>query len=115
MILERAAITVRDGEQEAFEAAFATARQLLDRSPGCASVQLVRGIETPTSYLLLVVWHRLEDHLDGFRNSPDFGQWRGLVGPFFAVPPEVEHFAFVAAAEPEGGPGPGPGPVHPPA
>ena len=111
MILERAAITVRDGEQEAFEAAFATACQLLSRSPGCASVQLVRGIESPTSYLLLVVWHRLEDHLEGFRNSPEFGQWRGLVGPFFAVPPEVEHFASVDTAEPQGDAGS----VRPPA
>lgn len=106
MILERAAITVQEGQQEAFEAAFATARQLLEGAEGCASVQLVRGIETPTSYLLLVIWRRLEDHLEGFRNSPDFGAWRGLVGPFFASPPEVEHFAYVDTAEPRRGAGP---------
>lgn len=106
MILERAAITVRDGDQEAFESAFATARQLLEGAAGCQSVQLVRGIETPTSYLLLVVWRRLEDHMEGFRNSPAFTQWRELVGPFFATPPDVEHFSYADTAKPREAAGP---------
>lgn len=106
MILERAAITVREGEQEAFESAFATARQLLQAAAGCESTQLLRGIETPTSYLLLVIWRRLEDHLEGFRSSPDFTEWRELVGPYFALPPEVEHFSYADMAEPRTTAGP---------
>jgi hypothetical protein len=28
----------------------------------------------------------------GFRQSPLFAEWRAIVGPFFAAPPNVEHF-----------------------
>jgi hypothetical protein len=35
----------------------------------------------------------------GFRQSPAFAEWRAIVGPFFAVPPTVEHFALVAKSE----------------
>ncbi len=38
----------------------------------------------------------LEDHTVGFRNSQAFADWRALVGPFFAAPPEVEHGAPLA-------------------
>lgn len=106
MILERAAITVRDGDQEAFESAFATARELLAAAGGCESVRLLRGIESPTSYLLLVTWRRLEDHMEGFRSSPAFGEWRSLVGPFFAEPPDVQHFSYADAIEPRDEAGP---------
>ncbi len=105
MILERAAITVRDGDQAAFESAFAGARRILEASPGCRSTQLLRGVEAPASYLLLVVWDRLEDHMATFRGSPAFTRWRELVGPFFAEPPDVQHFAPTDAGEPGEVPG----------
>lgn len=97
MILERASITVRDGDQAAFEAAFRAAREHLASAPGCASVRMLRGVEAPTSYLLLVTWATLEDHTEGFRGSPAYGRWREGVGPFFASPPDVEHFADIDA------------------
>jgi hypothetical protein len=34
----------------------------------------------------------VEDHMVGFRESELFTQWRGLIGPFFANPPEVTHW-----------------------
>jgi hypothetical protein len=27
---------------------------------------------------------------------PTFAEWRAIVGPFFAVPPVVEHFTLLA-------------------
>lgn len=39
----------------------------------------------------MVQWATLEDHTVDFRGSPDFAEWRALVGEFFASPPEVEH------------------------
>ena len=38
----------------------------------------------------------LENHTVDFRQGPLFAQWRAIVGPFFAVPPAVEHFELVA-------------------
>jgi hypothetical protein len=42
--------------------------------------------------VLQIFWDTLEDHTVGFRQSPLFVEWRAIVGPFFAVPPVVEHF-----------------------
>jgi hypothetical protein len=33
----------------------------------------------------------VEDHTVHFRGSPDFQEWRKLVGHCFASPPAVEH------------------------
>jgi hypothetical protein len=33
----------------------------------------------------------VENHTVDFRGSPDFAEWRKLVGHCFASPPEVEH------------------------
>jgi hypothetical protein len=36
-------------------------------------------------------WASVEAHTVEFRGSENFAEWRGLVGHFFASPPEVEH------------------------
>jgi hypothetical protein len=42
--------------------------------------------------MLALGWDTLEDHTVGFRESDLFVQWRALIGPFFANPPQVEHW-----------------------
>jgi hypothetical protein len=37
----------------------------------------------------------------GFRQSPQFTQWRALLGPFFAAAPVVEHYQAVSQGEAE--------------
>jgi len=48
----------------------------------------------------MIFWDTLENHTVDFRNSPAFGEWRAIVGPHFAVPPQIEHFTLVAKSEP---------------
>lgn len=97
MILEVVDIRIQPGQQAAFEqavrAGIATA---IAQAKGFSRYELRHGIESPERYLLLIHWETLEDHTEGFRNSPAFAQWRALVGPFFAQPPLVEHFAACA-------------------
>ena len=92
MIVERAAIHVLPGREAEFEAAFAEARKVAAEADGIGELTIARGIESPSTYLLLVEWDSLEDHMVGFRESERFVRWRALIGPFFASPPEVEHF-----------------------
>jgi hypothetical protein len=40
-------------------------------------------------------WDTLENHTVDFRGSVDFAAWRGLVGQYFASPPEVENTEMV--------------------
>ncbi len=56
---------------------------------------ILAGIESPGRYLLTVHWNTLEDHTQGFRESPAFAEWRAIIGPFFAQPPQVEHFTLL--------------------
>lgn len=48
--------------------------------------------------MLTVEWDSLEAHTVGFRQSPAFAEWRALIGPYFAEPPQVEHFDVLADA-----------------
>ncbi len=98
MVLERAQFPITPGREEEFEQAFEQAKLVLARSQGFVSATLLRGVESPSTYLLLVDWETLEDHTEGFRNSPAFGEWRGLIGHLFDGAPDVEHFVQVAAA-----------------
>ncbi|HUZ20094.1 MAG TPA: antibiotic biosynthesis monooxygenase [Acidimicrobiales bacterium] len=93
MITEHAVIAVRPGTEEEFARAFEEeARPVIAAAPGVGGAQLLRGIERPSTFLLLVEWESVEAHMEAFRNSPAFSEWRRIVGPFFDGTPEVEHF-----------------------
>ena len=93
MILEIADIRITAGQQIEFEAAIQKAiATVISRAKGFQRATVRRSIETPERYLLQVEWETLEDHTVGFRESPLFTEWRGIIGPFFAAPPQVEHF-----------------------
>jgi heme-degrading monooxygenase HmoA len=92
MVLEVALIDVQPGSEAAFEVGFREVRWALADSPGCQSIRMTHGIETPTRFVLLVEWDSLDAH-EGFRQSERFAIWRGGIGPYFAQPPHVEHFA----------------------
>jgi heme-degrading monooxygenase HmoA len=97
MVLEVALIDVLEGREEDFAAAYAKAYQFLADTPGLRSVRMTRGIETPSRYVLLVEWDSVDAHIDNFRATDRFTQWRALIGPYFDGAPRVEHFADVPA------------------
>jgi heme-degrading monooxygenase HmoA len=92
MILELALLDVRPGETAAFERAFAEAKTIISAMPGFDHLELQRGVEDSKRYVLLVGWDRLEDHTEGFRNSPDYQRWRALLHHFYDPHPTVEHY-----------------------
>jgi heme-degrading monooxygenase HmoA len=95
MVLEIALIDVRPGQEDDFVRAYAKARHLVATTPGCRSVRMTRGMESPSRFVLLVEWDSVEAHLETFRGSDRFTRWRGLIGEHFAAPPVVEHFIDV--------------------
>ncbi|MDR7278062.1 antibiotic biosynthesis monooxygenase family protein [Catenuloplanes atrovinosus] len=97
MVLEVALIDVQPGREDELAAAYAKGHQILAGTPGCRSVRMTRGIETPDRFVLLVEWDSVEAHEENFRATERFTQWRALIGPFFAGPPRVEHFTDVPA------------------
>jgi quinol monooxygenase YgiN len=97
MVLEVALIDVIPEQEEAFTAAYAQGHPILADTPGCRSVRMTRGIESPSRFVLLVQWDSVEAHEQNFRATERFQRWRALIGPHFANPPQVEHFTDVPA------------------
>ena len=100
MILELADIRIQPGRQQEFELAIQrVVAAVIRHAKGFISYQVRHGIESPERYVLLIEWETLENHTVDFRESPAFQEWRAIVGPFFASPPVVEHFAQLSDAK----------------
>jgi heme-degrading monooxygenase HmoA len=98
VVLEHALLSVKPGEEAAFEAAFTRARSIIAGMPGFGGLTLSRCLERTSTYLLLVEWDRLEDHTVGFRGSAQYQQWRSLLHDFYEPFPTVEHYEQVLSA-----------------
>jgi heme-degrading monooxygenase HmoA len=91
---------VKPGLVESFLAALGEAKPLMLAQPGCRSLQIVRSIETPNRFVLLVEWDSVEDHEQGFRGSAAYGEWRRLLHHHYDPMPVVEHFTTVVDEAP---------------
>src|SRR5688500_3895275 len=100
MVLEIARFHIQPGQEEAFVAAYHVAVKALQSSPGCQSVRITRGIESPSLFTLLVEWDSVEAHEQNFRATDRSAVWRGHISPFFAATPAMEHFVDVPVADP---------------
>jgi len=97
MIVEIAEFYIRPGTQHEFDAAIQRGVEtIVATSPGFRRYEVQRGIESPERYVLLIEWDSVENHTVDFRGSSAFVRWREVVGPYFARPPQVEHFERVA-------------------
>ena len=92
MIMETAVMSVVPGREEEFLDALEQAKDVLMQAAGFRILHVHRGVERPSSFLLAIGWDTLADHTEGFRGGDLFVQWRAILGPFFAEPPQVEHW-----------------------
>jgi heme-degrading monooxygenase HmoA len=99
MVLEVALIDVVPGQEDGFVAAYRLGHPILATTPGCRSVRMTRGVESASRFVLLVEWDSVEAHLENFRGTERFAQWRALIGGYFAGPPLVEHYVDAAPGE----------------
>jgi len=95
VITEQAVLDVKVGEEADFEAAFGTAKAIIASMQGFQSLQLLRCIERPNRYLLLVEWATVDDHTVGFRGSAEYQDWKRLLHHFYDPFPTVEHYTPV--------------------
>lgn len=97
MVLEVADFEITAGSEEQFATAYRSVRDVLVGTPGCRSARMTRGIESSSRFVLLVEWDDVEAHEQNFRATDRFVTWRGVLGPFFARPPHVEHLRDLEA------------------
>jgi heme-degrading monooxygenase HmoA len=90
-VVEIARFDALPGNEDRFAAAYLAVRDEIAGSPGCRSVRMTRGVESPSSFVLLVEWDSLAAHLETFRGSERFARWRAGIGPHVAGPATVVH------------------------
>jgi quinol monooxygenase YgiN len=95
MIIEVATFSIITDKCAEFEQAFVAARRVITQAEGCGAVAMHRSIETPGRYVLTVEWPSVAHHMEKFRNSTLFQEWRRILGPFFAATPTVEHYSLI--------------------
>lgn len=94
MVIELVTLTVKTGEESAFESAMVRAKAVLLGAAGSHSVMLGRGVEAPSKYILQIEWDSVDAHV-AFTQTEGIATFRSLVGPFFAEKPHMEHFSPV--------------------
>lgn len=95
MILEVAILDIKLGTESDFESAFALAQKIISSMPGYISHELQHCLEKTNRYILLVNWETLEHHTVGFRESPQYQEWRSLLHHFYDPFPVVQHYESV--------------------
>jgi quinol monooxygenase YgiN len=74
----------------------AEAVEVFGADPGVISMQVFRGVESPTSFALAIEWHSREAHAQ-FRETPRRTQWRALIDDVAAQGPSGAHFVCTSA------------------
>ena len=88
MILEISYIQVAKDNLVPFELAVEKAiDDIISTSKGFIDFKMCRGLEEETTYVFMVWWETLEDHIIGFRESELFQKWRNIIDPYFEKPP----------------------------
>lgn len=92
MIIELAKFQVKPNQVAAFMAAAQIGQRIFNEAPGCIGMELRPCIEQPTNFTMVVLWNKLEDHIEVFRNSEAVKDWRAAIGPFLLQPGEISNF-----------------------
>jgi heme-degrading monooxygenase HmoA len=95
MILEVAILDVKQGLHLEFEESFRKASSIISSMPGYISHELQKCIEISNRYILLVQWKKIEDHTVGFRQSPQYQEWKKLLHHYYDPFPNVQHYTSI--------------------
>ena len=91
MIIEHVVVHIAEGRTTEFEQSLKQAFPIITSAPGCHGAEARRQLEDEHTYLMLIKWDSLTDHMD-FRKSDLFAKWKDLTWTFYDRPAEVSHF-----------------------
>ncbi len=92
MVVEYIRYTVPPARAEEFEDAYRRAGRVLDTDPHCVRWEMARGAEEPEHFVVRIEWDSIEGHEQGFRSSPQFGEFFAAVKPFLDQIQEMKHY-----------------------
>ena len=91
MVIESAQLPVAPGREEEFERAMVRGREILENAPGSGKVMVTRGVESPSTYLLVIEWDSVEQHQKAAEGE-SFLEFREMLRGFYEDKPIVQHY-----------------------
>jgi heme-degrading monooxygenase HmoA len=73
-----------------------SAKIIISRAKGSNTIELMRSIENPENYRLLVCWETIENNTVDFHHSPDYKEMGRLFRDHLAQRPAAQHFNIVS-------------------
>jgi len=98
MVVEYIRYSIAPERAAEFEQGYQRAAKVLAQAAECLSYELSKGVEEPQHYILRIEWKSLEEHEQGFRNSPGCQEFFAAVRPFFNEIDEMKHYGRTAVA-----------------
>ena len=95
LILEAAILQVKPDRNDTFVSTFKQASRIISSMKGYIRHELQHCLERENQYILLVWWETLDDHVIGFRQSPQYQEWKQLLHDYYEPFPIVEHYENV--------------------
>lgn len=92
MIIEHVHLNIKPNQSQNFEQAFQQAKDVIAPMHGLNSVQLIKHVDDEQRYVMIIVWDTLEDHVEGFRKSEAYQEWRALLHHFYDPRPKLEYY-----------------------
>jgi len=92
MIIEYIRYTIKESVHDSFEKSYSKASKYLDMSPFCLAYELSQCETEKENFILRIEWTSKDDHLNGFRKSPEFEKFLHLVKPYFNDITEMKHY-----------------------
>ncbi|HEX9036322.1 MAG TPA: antibiotic biosynthesis monooxygenase family protein [Ktedonobacterales bacterium] len=97
MVLEIAQYTAQLGKADELQTGLLRAVEVIRRAKGCVSATPRRQVEDPDRFVVTIEWETLDDHLVGFRGSPQFQEYRSHLTGLFVDPIVALHYLEVGA------------------
>ena len=97
MVIESAQLPIIAGREEEFEQAMVRGREILESSPGSGKVMITRGVENPSTYVLLIEWESVEKHQKAMEEE-GFREFREILRSFYDGKAIVQHFELLHGA-----------------
>jgi quinol monooxygenase YgiN len=94
MINEYIRYRISPERTDAFLKAYEEAGALMRESPYCLGYELSRCTEAADHFILRIQWTSENEHVKGFRTSPQWPAFLKAVGPYRADIEEMRHYAL---------------------
>ena len=96
MVKEIARFRAQPGKADELAAGLVRGLKVVQTAEGCLSARLCRCVEDDQVYIYEIAWETLAHHVDMFRGSPLFAEYRSHITGLFVEPVDVSHYETIS-------------------